>query len=278
MAWVLAKVKSGRNETFRILATTDVPVYEALENMFSDTEQYDPATTLEEGQWYRIDAFSLTPYMIDVFHLETDTVDYDQITREELDQVQFICITQGRFRCCQSIGKARLLKKKTFALAGNGFEYREGSPLIIIEEYPDAVYDCQSDTLYFRSLSRISKIFLHITELYREATQEETQDFLNAEIIELGNGFCAQKVGTLNRRRIALALETLRRMNNDDRSVVFDYIDEYCPGMRNRNGRFSITNDVDLKLFLFGVEQRFYTTLVGSEKRIANSVISLTTE
>lgn len=77
---------------------------------------------------------------------------------------------------------------------------------------------------------------------------------------------------------IALALETLRRMNNDDRSVVFDYIDEYCPGMRNRNGRFSITNDVDLKLFLFGVEQRFYTTLVGSEKRIANSVISLTTE
>ena len=31
----------------------------------------------------------------------------------------------------------------------------------------------------------------------------------------------------------------------------------------------------ELKMLLYGIEQRFYTTPVGGEKRLANSVITL---
>ena len=36
---------------------------------------------------------------------------------------------------------------------------------------------------------------------------------------------------------------------------------------------FAVNSEDELKLLLYGIEQRFYTTLVGGERRIANSVI-----
>lgn len=39
------------------------------------------------------------------------------------------------------------------------------------------------------------------------------------------------------------------------------------------NDSFKISNEKELKLLLYGIEQRFYTTPDGRERRIANSVI-----
>lgn len=38
---------------------------------------------------------------------------------------------------------------------------------------------------------------------------------------------------------------------------------------------FEVGSEDELKMLLYGIEQRFYTTVVGGEKRIANSVIPL---
>jgi hypothetical protein len=36
---------------------------------------------------------------------------------------------------------------------------------------------------------------------------------------------------------------------------------------------FEVGTEDELKMLLYGIEQRFYTTIVGGEKRIANSVV-----
>lgn len=38
-----------------------------------------------------------------------------------------------------------------------------------------------------------------------------------------------------------------------------------------------ITSEESLKLLLYGIEERFYTTAIGHKKRIANSVVALQT-
>lgn len=43
--------------------------------------------------------------------------------------------------------------------------------------------------------------------------------------------------------------------------------------MRTENNAFLVGSKDEFKMVLFGIEQRFYTTPVGDEKRIANSVI-----
>lgn len=35
------------------------------------------------------------------------------------------------------------------------------------------------------------------------------------------------------------------------------------------------SNDEELKFLLYGIEQRFYTTILGDEKRLANSIQTL---
>ena len=54
---------------------------------------------------------------------------------------------------------------------------------------------------------------------------------------------------------------------------VFTYIGEYCPELKVSETSFEVGNEEELKMLLYGIEQRFYTTIVGEEKRIANSVV-----
>ena len=53
---------------------------------------------------------------------------------------------------------------------------------------------------------------------------------------------------------------------------MFDYIKDYYPNLKLNNGKAQISNEEDLKNILYGLEERFYTTLISKEKRIANSI------
>ncbi|MDU1029654.1 MAG: hypothetical protein E7A50_09265, partial [Clostridiales bacterium] len=53
------------------------------------------------------------------------------------------------------------------------------------------------------------------------------------------------------------------------------YINDYCQEKVSFDAEtetFSINSDDELKYLLYGIEQRFYTTPFGKEKRLANSV------
>lgn len=77
-----------------------------------------------------------------------------------------------------------------------------GEPIIILNNYLDAIYDIENDILYFRDLGRIKPIFKGIEELYREATQQEVTDFLSNDFLELTDEYTALKVKSANRKRI----------------------------------------------------------------------------
>ena len=110
--------------------------------------------------------------------------------------------------------------------------------------------------------------------LYREATQEETDSFLANDFISLKDDYSGSKVKTANRKRIALAAKTLSELDEPDRKNIFKYIGDYCPGLKVSENSFEVGSENELKMLLYGIEQRFYTTPVGGEKRLANSVIT----
>ena len=68
-------------------------------------------------------------------------------------------------------------------------------------------------------------------------------------------------------------------MSDDDKTKMLDYIDGYCGEQRltfdRENQKFEISNDDELKILLYGIEQRFYTTPFSHEKRLANSVLAI---
>lgn len=145
----------------------------------------------------------------------------------------------------------------------------------MINSFADAIYRASDDRLFFTKLSAITSIFHGIDEIFREATDTETNNFLTEEFIVLDNEFECKDVKKPNRKRIALAKEALDSYDADQKEAVLQSIRTYYPSIINDDNTFKINNDEDLTFLLYGVLQRYYTTADGREKRIASAVRKL---
>ncbi len=273
MNFVLGKIKSLRKKPFRKIIS-DYALFETIQLSHAAKIIYNPDHNLDEECWFKIEQFSKKDFCIDLLKTPIDSKDHSELAKSEFEKISYIASIQDQDVYFQKLSPSLLIKRKTITF-GEVAQIEEGSTRIIVNKQPDAVYLSASDTLIFKNLAVISSIFKGIDTLYREATDEEVTEFLKSKFIVLSPEYNSEKVSIPNRKRISLALETLEKISLDDRKNLHLYIDEYCKdkvSFDKNLERFEITTDDDLKLLLYGIEQRFYTTPFGSEKRIANSI------
>jgi hypothetical protein len=271
---LIASVITGRGTTaYRKVLTADDNIFRQPDNL-ADSSEYNPATLLEDNEWYGLAGFSDKTYCLDFLRQEFSSVDYSAISRIDFGKIVFLCGYQDGLFFFQRITPARQVNQKRIYF-GESCKYEENSASITLNEYPDAIYNPANNTLYFRKLRDISAIFDGIDKLYREATEDEVNNFLGYDFIELTEGFISDNVKSNNRKRVAKAIEILKQFADEERKKVFAYIKDYCPDLASANNKFSIHNEDSLKKMLYGIEQRYYTTLVGDERRLANSVITI---
>lgn len=273
---MLARVKRLTKRPFFKLIS-DHTLYENTAISLAACVPYSPVHNLDEDSWFKIEQFSQQSFCIELLKSNFDSKDYDDLKKEQFPKIAYIFAVQGEDFFFQKITPSLFVKKKFLAF-GETAEVEESSNRLVINEQPDAFYFKQSDTLVFRNLATITSIFRGIDELYREATQQETENFLQSEFINLKDDYDANKVSQPNRKRIALAMDSLAKMSDQDKVGILAYIDEYCDQklkFDQTTNQFEISTDDELKLLLYGVEQRFYTTKFGKEKRLANSVTSI---
>ena len=276
MNHVMAKLRlrtGSENSKFRKVLS-NVILY-TLPSDLTNNVVYDPATILDEGEWFSISEFSQKIFFLQFLSDYADSVAYNQLEAGQTSNINFMCTCQNANEFYfQRMAKSQLLEKKVINI-GDQFTYNANSKNIVIHDPADAIYVKNNNTLYFKKLSAITGIFKGIDELFREATTAETEAFLANDFIKLENNFCVASVKQANRKRIALALEALSNFDDEQKSTVFSTVKEYCPQLVAEDDTFKIKTESDLTLLLYGIDQRFYTTPDGKEKRIANSVIRL---
>jgi hypothetical protein len=151
----------------------------------------------------------------------------------------------------------------------------ESTDRLIVKNIADAVYIKDTDMLVFRDLSTISSIFKDIDQLYKEATDEEVKAFLNNDFVNVSGDYNFAAVSKPNRKRIALVSETMQGMSEEQRTGLIGYVLDYCKvnvKLSKDGQKFELSSDNELKLVLYGIEERFYTTQHSKQKRLANSV------
>lgn len=270
---IYAKLRQREKNKYRKIVSTSETIYRDIDTASASTYSYTPGASLEEGEWFFIKNVSEKEYAIDLLNFTFESIDMDSLKRKDFTKLDFVFIKSGDTLFFQNISKSKLLSKKRIGSFGEEFKYESDCNDIIINDLPDAIYHKEDDILYFRRLESITSIFKGVDQIYREATQNETEEFLKNDFIQLKSDYSANSVKTANRKRIALATKTLSQLKDNDRKNVFAYIGEYCPDLKVGDNAFEISTEDELKMLLFGIEQRFYTTPVGCEKRIANSVI-----
>ncbi|GAC16252.1 hypothetical protein GLIP_3641 [Aliiglaciecola lipolytica E3] len=273
MDHILAHIKTrAKKRTFKLVS--DQSLFGTVNVDLNACIPYDPDHNLDEDSWFKIEGFSRQAYCLDLLKKEFDSKDYNDLTKDNFSSIAYLFAVQGENFYFQKITPSLFVKRKTLVF-GETAELEKSQTRLVINALPDAVYFKAADTLIFKKLATISSIFKGIDELYKEATKEEVEQFLDESFIELSNNYSVEKVSKPNRKRIGLAMKTLDGMSVDDKTNMLEYIDGYCEQklkFDQQNKKFEISTDEDLKLLVYGIEQRFYTTPFGKERRIANSV------
>ncbi|MDW2001552.1 ATP F0F1 synthase synthase [Vibrio sp. 2304] len=276
MDHVLAKVKGLRKKPYFKLIS-DHTLYDAVVVDIAHCIDYDPDHNLDEDSWFKIEQFRVKNYCLDFLKGDFDSKDYDDLTKAQFSKIAYLFSVQNTDIYFQKVTPSVFLKRKMIGF-GETAEVEESQNRLVINTLPDAIYYKNADTLIFKNLATITSIFKGIDVLYKEATNDEVEEFLDEPYIELAGDYGLDKVSKPNRKRIALAMASLDAMTDDDKANMLGYIDEYCDQkltFDEANSKFEISTDDELKLLLYGIEQRFYTTPFGHEKRLANSVVSL---
>lgn len=251
---------------------SDQKLYELPENL-EDTVEFAPDHCLDEDSWFVVKHFSRQEYCIPLLQEEFVSTSYDLLEKSQFEDIDYLCYIEDGHYCFQKVSRTGLVKRRAIVF-DEAATYRQECREIVIYPEPDAIYLKEKDQLVFKKLSSISSIFKGIDVLYREATEEETSQFLNQDFVELEN-YSSENVKKSNRKRIALANDLLKNMKTEKKRIILNSIGDYCPELVTEEGRFRISSEQDLKLLLYGIGQRFYTTPDGEEKRIASSVIRM---
>lgn len=276
MDQILAKVKGLRKKPYFKLVS-DQPLFDMVAVNLDACIPYDPGHNLDEDSWFKIKSFSQEDFCIDLLKDNFDSKDYDDLKKDKFSKISYLFSVQGNGFYFQKVTPSLFVKRKAI-IFGETAELEQSKVRLVINAFPDAVYFKSEDTLIFRNLATISSIFTGIDELYKEATKEEVEQFLDESFLETCNGYSVDKVSKPNRKRIGLAMKTLEGMSAYDKANMLEYIDEYCEQkikFDKNNKKFEISTDEELKLLIYGIEQRFYTTPFGNEKRCANSVTTM---
>lgn len=277
-AQILGKIKCKRNELgYRKLISVDDNVYENITSLVQESILYNPNTLLEsKNQWYKLTEFSHNEFLnSNLNSIIESSASYSMLKHEEWGLLVYLLVINDNFIYIQGIGKNISVKKKKLFKISDGFQYDAQREEIIIKDIPDAIYDIGADTLYFQKLLSFTKIFPGIDSLYKEATDQEIKTFLKQSFIILKNSFSYSEVKTLNRKRIALLQGMMVDLSIEEKMRIISYIGEYCSSLKRVEDAFEIGTEKDLKLLLYGLQERFYTTPIGDEKRIANSIIPI---
>ncbi|MFZ4402373.1 MAG: hypothetical protein ACOYO1_20270 [Bacteroidales bacterium] len=276
MNYLLAKTKAKRarkGDMFKVLS--NVSVYQLPDDL-NNPKEYDTNYKLEEDEWFAISSFSTKEYCIDFLKIRFISAGYNEIQRVDYGSIDFLCSIQDGVYFFQKLSASQIVRRDYISFNDEP-KFIVNEPIIVIENLPDAIYIKNTDILYFKKLTSITGIFKGIDELYKEATEQETVEFLENDFIKLDKNYSAEKVKTANRKRIAMAMETLQKYTAVEKKDMFSYIREYCDNLNfdEANQNFTISDEEELKKLLFGIEQRYYTTRFGNERRLANSIITI---
>lgn len=274
MDYLLARIDTRKKNNMR-LVLSDKTIYHDV--VIDNVIEYNDEYKLREGEWFVVNEFKEKPYFKAWIKEPFNAGDYSQLQVEEYSGLRFLCAIQdGNKFMFQRLFSGNVYENKTFLSFSLHAEplLREDNQLVVINKEPDAIYHQEENKLYFKSIPTVKPLFPGIEELYKEATNEEVETFLQLDCIQIGDGFTADRVKTPNRRNIKEAKEIYDNYTNEDKNALRAYAQKYRPEL-NYNPDVDvceIANDEQLKDLIYCILQRFYTTEIGGKKRVAHSV------
>jgi hypothetical protein len=273
MNFLFVKTK-GKTGTFRKVLS-DKTIYENIPS-FDDNRPYNDELRLHNDQWFILEQFSQKPYAPQLVTEAFNAAVWSQIDRVDYEKIDFLVSVQseGNQLMFQNITSSLILKRQSWLSLDEQPSLLNRDHVLVIHNTADAYYLRDVDRLYFQRLSAITSIFPGINELYNEATDAEVENALQLDLLDVAPNFTKEQVKTANRRKIREAMDMYNNYTPQQKAQLSGYLQKYCPGLTfdANSSKFSVTDEKELTQLLNGLCQRYYTTEISNEKRVALTV------
>lgn len=270
---VIAKLKNrGRSADSFCQVFNDQIIYAVPS--FDNSIEYDDERKLEGGQWFRVDGFCNKEYCPEYLKVPLQPL-YSSIERNDYKRIDYIFGTMDNENILWflNVTPGRYIKNPLIQLLNNEPKLIENeSDVLELANEPSAYFDVHNDKLFFKNLSFITSIFKGIEVLFREATNDEVTVFLESAIVEMGEGYKSDMIKTQNRKRLKAAKEKYESFSDEQKLLLDEYLHDYCPELEKTDNGYKVKNEEEMTKLLNGINQRYYTTPVDKERRLANSV------
>lgn len=272
MDFLFVKTK-GKAGTFRKVLSNQT-VYDDIP-AFDDNRPYNDELKLRDNQWFVLDNFSQKDYAPNLVKNAFNAAAWSQIDRADYEKIDYIVSVQdnGNKLMFQNVTTSLVYKRQRLLSMDDQPTLLNKEHLLVIHKNADAYYLRDTDCLYFQRLSAITSIFPGINELYNEATDNEVDTALQLGLLNVAPDFTKEKVKTANRRKIKEALDMYNNYTAPQKEQLPQYLQKYCPWLAfdPATQKFGITDEKTLTQLLNGLCQRYYTTEISQEKKVALS-------
>ena len=276
MGCFVAKLKVDDERWYKLADQEVNDDYEGID--LTEAVEYDPNNTDAE-QWFYVPDFNNKDGFLQLLDSDFDVAELESLSNEQFASrsIDFIAYYHEHRYYIQKFTKGNFLKKKWFAWDGDAVRYFEEDGLIYVNPMPNCVYDNQNHRIYFMDIAKAYTLFGNLKLDYKEATDAETTQMLQSDIIQTVN-FNASGVGVSNRKRITSILTKYNQYEQDKKRTLKNYIKdtvgENLP-YDEATGKFAVSNDSQLRLLLYGIQQRFYQPPLDEEVQVATATTGL---
>ena len=270
MGVFIAKIKDDDERWYKIV--DQIMNDELSEIVLGDAVAYDPNNT-EANQWFKIDGFDQKEGFLPLLAQQINAAGWESLDRQQYDNIEFIAFfDQGRYYM-QKITRGNYLKKKWFSWDGDILKYQEDEDIIYINPVPNCIYDTNTRAIYFMDIAKAYGIFSNLKLDYKAATDDEANRFLQSDIVD-AQTLPIEKVGVSNRKRITSILTKYEAYTPNEKATLKEYIKKSVGAnldFDDNAKKFVVNTDTQLRLLLYGIQQRFYMPPLEDEVQVATS-------
>lgn len=274
---LLAKVSRSLK---KVLCQNDIEIFQDFRDFsFPSLIEYSPNSTVDEDQWFYItlcpDTGIKNPIEVCV---NSNSNDWIQIVQDEYEKIRYLALidkVEGR-TFYQRVPESLLIKKPRLNLFGlNDQPNITYNPVILLNTVPDAVFEEATRRLYFKDLSKLTKIFLGIDQLFKEATEADVSNFVNSNIFSTITGFEIKKVTAPVRKKISNVQNRFENFTPDQKIEFIANTKKYLAHIPFQEGKFMIQGNEDVRDLADALDQRFHETPITKEPRRTQSYQAL---
>ena len=264
MGIFVAKLKGDNEHLYKLVDQVENEDYVNIN--LEEAIIYDSNNDMAH-QWFKMNEFSTSEACLQVLTNHFEAADLESLDMASFSDIDFIAFYDGESFYIQKTPKSNYIRKKQISFNGDAVNYKTDESVIFISPIPNCIYNRASDVLYFMDISKAYAVFGNLRVNYRNATNGEVENFLSSDMVDAID-FDASKVGLSNRKRIASVLTLYNNYSDEQKITLKNYIKQkvgYNIEYDEIAHKFKIGNDKQLRLLLYGIQQRFYLPPLAEE-------------